>query len=567
MKWFLAFLTITGFNFTFWGLVSLSRFATEKIHSSVEQHKSLVPLEPVNKRWLRPLISEEILGRVGGIGAGVIVSLFGFALLTQLASNIAERHTALIQAVSTYIVVLHLFFSALGGYITARIEHVAPIRSAVITGIFFWFFLLIFPPLNGLSSLSAPHAAQAFTLAIAGGFLGIIMNILYASEERRLKVRNDELVITREGVAAIIPAHNEEVTIRRTIEPLTKILPKKNIFVGSDASTDKTVEIVRSLGCNVLDIQPNKGKAAAIVSTLNHFDITKKFKAVIIVDADTEIDERYLERALPLLRDPRVAAVAGHVISRWHPHQYPLWSMFFTAYRIRVYRVLQAVMRYGQTWKYSNVTSIVPGFASIYRTSAIRRITIDAPGLIIEDFNMTFELHKKRLGMVAYDPGVIGFTEDPHTLRDYVRQIKRWDLGFWQTVRRHGVWQSSFWLSLTAFLVEILPYSLLFLLAPVFLLWFATHSFQPLLFSVLGTAWIVQFTFLDILLGIFLADYVLTVAVAIVERKPVLLLYGLGFGLLRYVDSFMFLYTLPLAFTVKSKGRWTSPKRRTALRE
>jgi hypothetical protein len=60
---------------------------------------------------------------------------------------------------------------------------------------------------------------------------------------------------------------------------------------------------------------------------------------------------------------------------------------------------------------------------------------------------------------------------------------------------------------------------------------------------------------------VFAADYALTLVVAAYERRPILALYGVAFILLRLVDSFMFLSTLPLAFVTSSDGRWVSPAR------
>ena len=57
-------------------------------------------------------------------------------------------------------------------------------------------------------------------------------------------------------------------------------------------------------------------------------------------------------------------------------------------------------------------------------------------------------------------------------------------------------------------------------------------------------------------------DYVLTIIAAAAERKPEMLIYGLGFFFLRYVDAIIYTYTLPLAFLVKSKGTWSSPERK-----
>ena len=48
----------------------------------------------------------------------------------------------------------------------------------------------------------------------------------------------------------------------------------------------------------------------------------------------------------------------------------------------------------------------------------------------------------------------------------------------------------------------------------------------------------------------------------IIEKKLLLLFYGLGFVFLRYLDAILFLYTLPLAFRIRSDGKWVSPNRR-----
>src|SRR4029450_7121923 len=96
----------------------------------------------------------------------------------------------------------------------------------------------------------------------------------------------------------------------------------------------------------------------------------------------------------------------------------------------------------------------------MYRTRILSSIDIDAPGLAIEDFNMTFEVHARRLGRIAFHPGrAIAYTQDPHTLRDYSKQVERWSLGFWQTLRRHGLHVGRFWCLLAAFVAEVLTSS------------------------------------------------------------------------------------------------------------
>ena len=361
-------------------------------------------------------------------------------------------------------------------------------------------------------------------------------------------------------VAVIVCAHDEEAVIGNCLERVLELVPAANVFVGSDGSTDRTVEIVRRAGCQVLDIQPNRGKARALAAVLEHFEITRRFEVALILDADSEIDRHYVARALPLFEDARVVAVAGHANPKWYRHWLPRWSMFFAAYRVRLYALTQALLRYGQTWSRCNVSFIVPGFASMYRCRVLEQIDVAAPGLSVEDFNMTFEIHRKRLGRIAYTPRVRCTSQEAHGLVDYVKQVRRWYLGFWQTVRRHGIWPSFFWLSLGFFAVEMLIASIVLLTVPLALSWFIFEGGDPALLWLppLGT---VEITVLGLIAAVLVADYALTVAVAALEKKPLLLIYGVGFAVLRYIDAFLFVYTLPLAFLVRSDGRWASPRR------
>jgi cellulose synthase/poly-beta-1,6-N-acetylglucosamine synthase-like glycosyltransferase len=365
--------------------------------------------------------------------------------------------------------------------------------------------------------------------------------------------------VRADEVAVLIAAHNEEACIAKTLQSALRIVPAEQIFVGSDGSSDRTVEIVRAHGCQVLDFQPNRGKAGALKGAIEHFELCSRFKAVLILDADSELDPRYLEDGLPLLDDPTVSAIAGHAVTKWHPHRRPRWSMLFSAYRVRLYRLLQAMLRYGQTWKQTNVSYIIPGAGSIYRTDILQQIDITAPGLIIEDFNMTFELHHKRLGRIAYSPNVRFTCEDPISLRDYWSQVRRWSLGFWQTVLSQGVWPSGFWLALAPFILELFVISVFFTVVPLLVV---VSGLQLLGWDfptpqVLG----MPLDLWDLFLALVVADYALTLLITAIERKPIMLIYGGAFLLLRWIDALLFLWTLPQAFLEKSNGMWSSPKR------
>ena len=288
---------------------------------------------------------------------------------------------------------------------------------------------------------------------------------------------------------------------------------------------------------------------------------------VLLLDADTELSHDYLTRGLEQFADPSVVAVAGGTTTDWRPTRAdPSVTRFLLAHRDRVYLLTQLLQKFGQSWRRTNVVHIVPGAASMYRVEALAQIELDAPGLVIEDFNMTFEVHHKHLGRIAFHPGVRAYTQDPDNLRDYTRQMRRWCLGFWQTVRRHGFWPSRFCLALVVTVFELLMSSLFFVSLPL-----VAAGARPRRAHrrrgprgranrrrYLGDAFDPRLLFLAVVVP----DYCLTVLAAIIRRRPQYLMLGLGFLAMRVVDAGTALYTLPLAWARRSSGRWVSPTRR-----
>jgi biofilm PGA synthesis N-glycosyltransferase PgaC len=373
--------------------------------------------------------------------------------------------------------------------------------------------------------------------------------------------------VALDEVAVMIPAHNEELVIAETVRAIGRLVPLSHVHVISDGSRDATAERARAEGAQVLEIAVAGGKARALRAGLGSFRLTERFRAVLLLDADTRLDDRYFHAALPLFDDPGIAAVAGCASTVWAPRGRSFLANVLTAHRERVYFVFQRAVKYGQAGRHTNVVPIVPGFASLYRTSVLDKIEIDAPGLVIEDFNMTFDLHHGKLGRVGFTPRAIAYTQDPHRLADYHKQVRRWTLGFWQTVRRHGVWIGRFWLALGLMIAEVLSCAVALAAATAAALVLATGS---LVDHLAGTAAPLgapvdvvgaHLGWATLLLGIVLPDYALTCVTAWCQRRPSYLLLGLFFLPLRLLDSVAALRSLAGAFRKGSSGRWVSPQR------
>ncbi|QYN25482.1 glycosyltransferase family 2 protein [Amycolatopsis sp. DSM 110486] len=371
--------------------------------------------------------------------------------------------------------------------------------------------------------------------------------------------------VHRSRVAVLMAAHNEEVVIGDSLAAITRLVPASNVHVVSDGSTDRTVELALACGVNVTETPSNVGKAGALEEGVRHFSLATRYDAVLLLDADTRLDPGYFDAALPQFDDPDVVAVAGCAATDWSTSRRGFLAFLFTAHRARIYALLQRLLKFGQTWRRTNATLIVPGFASLYRAETLPLIDINPPGLVIEDFNMTFEVYRKRLGKVGFSLKAIAVTQDPDALRDYVRQTRRWALGFWQSVRRFRPHADLFSFMLGLYVLELVLASLFMALLPlmvVLLLLALIPGFLSVPIAGDLTLAIGHYVNLPtIAFGILVPDLLLTLAVVLTERRARYLLMAPLYLPVRCLDACIALWTLPQAWR-DGTGRWQSPTRR-----
>jgi cellulose synthase/poly-beta-1,6-N-acetylglucosamine synthase-like glycosyltransferase len=382
--------------------------------------------------------------------------------------------------------------------------------------------------------------------------------------------RSRQSHLTVDDVAILIPAHNEGAVIADSIQAITTLVPRKNVHVVSDGSTDDTFEVALRCGAKAIRTRVNVGKAGALREAIERFKLVERFPVVMILDADTRVQPGYFDAALPLFDSPKVAAVAGCVKTDTHRMLSPVGNLL-TGHRMRIYAIGQRFLKFGQTSRYLNATPIVPGFASIYRTAVLPDIDINPAGLVIEDFNMTFELYQNDLGQVGFTLGAVAITQDPDNFHDYIKQTRRWALGLWQTVRRHPPRLNLFTAMLALTLTELITSSLLFLILPLLVLILLVPDLvtSAATWPGFGSAYATvsaHITLTRIAYGVGVPDLAITCLVAAIERRPRLLLAAPFFPFLRVMDSAIGLGAIPLAWRARSNGIWKSPARRAALR-
>lgn len=108
----------------------------------------------------------------------------------------------------------------------------------------------------------------------------------------------------------VIAALNEEQGIGPTIAELLETLPNTRILVVDGNSTDKTVEVAKALGAEVV-FQDGKGKGDAVAKALERLDPNVDY--VVITDADFTYPSGSVPKMIKLLQDnPNVGMVCGN---------------------------------------------------------------------------------------------------------------------------------------------------------------------------------------------------------------------------------------------------------------
>lgn len=109
-------------------------------------------------------------------------------------------------------------------------------------------------------------------------------------------------------LSVIIPAYNEERTIRRVVEAVAGVGLDTQIIVVDDGSTDATGAIAGALaGVEVVRHDRNRGKGAAVRSGIS----AASGEVVVVQDADLEYDPRDLPRLLAPIAEGRADVVFG----------------------------------------------------------------------------------------------------------------------------------------------------------------------------------------------------------------------------------------------------------------
>lgn len=236
--------------------------------------------------------------------------------------------------------------------------------------------------------------------------------------------------------AVLISARNEEHVISNLIDCIhNQTYPTEliDIWLVADNCTDNTAQVVRNLGCHVIERHNTElvGKGYALTYLLDHMidsGLSDTYDAYFVFDADNKLDTRYFEEmnkafhsGFKILTSYRNSV---NLADNWVSSGSALWF-------IRESRFLNnSRMLFGSSCH-------VGGTGFMFSKEIMKRNRGWKFHLLTEDLEFTMDsvLHGDRVG---YCGTAILYDEQPVTFAQSWRQRLRWSKGFLQVFRYYG---------------------------------------------------------------------------------------------------------------------------------
>ena len=247
--------------------------------------------------------------------------------------------------------------------------------------------------------------------------------ILLLKKDKTLKANNVK------NISFIVPAHNEERYIRETIESIinAKSPGYKEIIVVEDGSTDNTLMILKKLAkrynnVKILLNKKQKGKSYSLNRALSY----TKYDIVAVVDGDSLIEKKAIEKGLAYFNSPKVGAVTGIVKVKNRKSLIGMW--------LHIEQLYNSLMRHILSKVNANITT--PGPLSFYSAKALREIKGFSVKGFSEDADVTIRLIRKGY-LVRFAHDIVTFTYMPVDIKGFFRQRFRFIRGSINIFKRH----------------------------------------------------------------------------------------------------------------------------------
>lgn len=266
-------------------------------------------------------------------------------------------------------------------------------------------------------------------------------------------------------VTVLVPAHNEERDIIATLESLLAQTVRPNrIIVVCDNCTDSTPRLAGEFGrtsavpVEVFHTVGNRArKAGALNAGIRHImrgrdDLAAATRFLVTMDADTHLDEWFIERALfQMNNDDNLGGLSASCLGKEG-----IGENFYQRALVLFQRI-----EYGR-FAFSRIRQNIhtmSGAGAFYRATALQSLldqfdrVFDETSLV-EDYVTTLDLKDAGWGVTS-NQYCIAYTDLMTSVRSLIGQRERWVFETIEVWRKRG-WDKHTWLSIAMTILGVL---------------------------------------------------------------------------------------------------------------
>ena len=234
-------------------------------------------------------------------------------------------------------------------------------------------------------------------------------------------------------ITILIPAHNEEYGIKKSIETaLSTEYPNKEVIVIDDGSKDNTFLIANSFAEQGLIKLIHRTTASGSKATaLNYGMNYATGDYVLCMDGDTLLDKNALKNAAKHLTNKDVVAVSGNVrILSGDDGVHNLLT------KLQTYEYMIAIELGRRFTSFFQILLVISGAFGIFKRTVIGDVHTFDKDTLTEDFDLTLKLRKTK-GRIRFVGDSIAYTYCPNNWPTWVKQRNRWAFGQFQTLSKN----------------------------------------------------------------------------------------------------------------------------------
>ncbi|MDE8674672.1 glycosyltransferase family 2 protein [Priestia sp. D51] len=280
----------------------------------------------------------------------------------------------------------------------------------------------------------------------------------------RLKINRKKSLDRFPSVAVLIPAHNEGVVIKETLDAMVKLTYEGDldVFVLDDASTDDTASIVKSFSetfsrIHYVKVPPGSPKGKSRV--LNYGLSITSSEYFLVFDADNQPEKEAVTELVYAAETTDNAAGAVGYVKTINANRNLLTRMIAIEFQ-----VFQLLMQSGR-WKVFKTGSLA-GTNMLLRRSVIEELGGYDPYALAEDAELTMRITAINQTLPVVHQSRT-WEQEPEKMNIFIRQRTRWLTGNLYLLEK-AIHEVSYWKGRT--LVHSLQHLLTYFLFVILLL-------------------------------------------------------------------------------------------------